>query len=139
MTWARPLTWTLLSVGKLPPMYQPPFPSVAATLTWPLSTLGKPGWGAPVWPSRAPAPAVVGAEQQLEAVEQPEGGLRHRRDVEQREQGRRPLRAPFDGLGRRLALKAADGLEEEVQQVEPGRGGVRPFPVPHVGTAVTFG
>ena len=63
MTWARPLTWTLLRVGKLPPMYQPPLLSEAATLTCPLSTLGKPGWGAPVWPSRAPAPAVVGARE----------------------------------------------------------------------------
>src|SRR5256885_13859016 len=63
MMWASPLTWTLLSVGKLPPTNQPPWPSDVAVLTWPLSTLGKPGWGAPVWPSRAPAPAVVGARE----------------------------------------------------------------------------
>ena len=46
--WARPLTWTSFSLGKLPPTNQPPLPSGVATLTWPLSTLGNPGCGAPL-------------------------------------------------------------------------------------------
>ena len=59
--WARPLTCTPLSFGKLPPTNQPPRPSAAATLTVPLSTLGNPDCGAPLCPSTAPAEAVVGA------------------------------------------------------------------------------
>ena len=61
--WARPLTWTSLSLAKLPPTNQPPFPSGAAAMSWPLSIFGNPGCGAPLWPSIAPARAVVGASE----------------------------------------------------------------------------
>src|SRR5918999_2114070 len=55
--WARPLTWTSLSLGKLPPTNQPPFPSGVAAMSSPASILGNPGCGAPLWPSTAPASA----------------------------------------------------------------------------------
>src|SRR4051812_20124891 len=67
-------------------------------------------------------PGLVVPEEELEAVERPQGGLRVERDIQEGEQPRRALRAGGDALLRGLPVEAAHGLEQEVQEVEPGRG-----------------
>src|SRR5205085_3991774 len=81
----------------------------------------------------AGAAGLVVAEQQLQAVEQPEGALRVAGYVEAAEQARDALRTEFDGPLRSPPVEAAHALEQEVEQVEADRRRRRPLPVPQEG------